>query len=83
CVCCCRRTGRAGTSNRWPGWRCGCGSWAPRCGCARPRTRSSRRCWPGRRGPGTGRPRSPAWSAPTARRWPRRCCSTRPAGTGA
>jgi|GEM_PF-4566855 len=25
CVCCCRRTGRAGTSNRWRDSRCGCG----------------------------------------------------------
>jgi len=25
CVCCCRRTGRAGTSDRWPDSRCGCG----------------------------------------------------------
>jgi hypothetical protein len=38
CVCCCRRMGRAGASNRWWDSRCGCGSSARRCGCARRRT---------------------------------------------
>ena len=46
CVCCCRRRGLAGMSNRWWDSRCGCGSSARRCGCARRRTRSSRSCWP-------------------------------------
>ncbi len=34
CVCCCRRMGRAGVSNRWWDSRCGCGHSARRCGCA-------------------------------------------------
>ena len=36
CACCCRRVGRAGTSNRWWDSRCGCGHSARRCGCAPP-----------------------------------------------
>ena len=35
CVCCCRRMGRAWTSNRWLGSRCSCGHSARRCRCAR------------------------------------------------
>jgi hypothetical protein len=46
CVCCCRRMGRAGTSNRWWDSWCGCGHSARRCGCARHRTRTSRSGWP-------------------------------------
>ena len=38
CGCCCRRMGRAGTSNRWWDSRCGCGHSARRCGCARRRS---------------------------------------------
>jgi hypothetical protein len=45
CVCCCRRRGRAGTSNRWRDSRCGCGHSARRCGCSR-RTKNSRSGWP-------------------------------------
>ncbi len=44
CVCCCRRMGRAGTSNRWWHSRRRCGHSARRCGCARRRT--SRSGWP-------------------------------------
>ena len=44
CVCCCRRGGRAGTSNRWWDSRWSCGHSARRCGCARRRT--SRSSWP-------------------------------------
>jgi hypothetical protein len=36
CVCCCRRMGRAGTSNRWWDSRCSLGHSARRCGCAPP-----------------------------------------------
>ena len=36
-MCCCRRMGRAGTSNRWGDSRCSWGHSARRCGCARRR----------------------------------------------
>ena len=56
CACCCRRTGRGGTSSRWWRSRCSCARSARRCGCARRRTRSSWSCWPGRRAAGAVRP---------------------------
>ncbi len=42
CVCCCRRMGHAGTSNRWWDLRSGCGHSARRCGCVRRRRRTAK-----------------------------------------
>lgn len=68
-------TGRHG----WPSWA----SASHTTGRRRPTTPCrplSPPSWPPRRGPGHGL--WPAGSAPTGRRWRRRCSSTRPAGKG-